>query len=38
VKVRYSQKKNIPIIECDNDIEINMTNEDPIQDKSQKRN
>lgn len=28
--VRYSPKKKIPVIEMSNDIEINMTNDDPI--------
>lgn len=30
MKVRYSPKKNIPIVEFGNDIEVNMTAEDPI--------
>lgn len=30
MKVRYSPKKNIPIVEFGNDIEANMTNDDPV--------
>lgn len=30
MKVRYSAKKNIPIIEFGNDIEVNMTADNPV--------